>query len=82
MPRRTLESLGRLVREKRGARRDEETAAEIGIGTATLMEIETGVYQTWKRLVWFASGLASTQEASWASGQLHLSNLLIQRKAI
>ena len=42
MPRRTLESLGRLVREKRGARKIRETAAEIGIGTATLMRIENG----------------------------------------
>ena len=42
MPRRTLESLGRLVRDKRGARKIRETAAEIGIGTATLMRIENG----------------------------------------
>ena len=42
MPRRTLESLGRLVREKRGARKIRETAAEMGIGTATLMRIENG----------------------------------------
>jgi transcriptional regulator with XRE-family HTH domain len=42
MPRRSLESLGRLVRDKRGARKIRETAAEIGIGTATLMRIENG----------------------------------------
>ena len=42
MPRRTLESLGRLVREKRGAKKIRETAQEIAIGTATLMRIENG----------------------------------------
>jgi transcriptional regulator with XRE-family HTH domain len=42
MPRRTLESLGRLVREKRGKKKIRETAKEIGIGTATLMRIENG----------------------------------------
>src|SRR5260370_34338840 len=42
MPRRTLESLGRLVRDKRGQRKIRETAKEIGIGTATLMRIENG----------------------------------------
>ncbi|HEY6252716.1 MAG TPA: helix-turn-helix transcriptional regulator [Candidatus Angelobacter sp.] len=42
MPKRTLESLGRLVREKRGQRKIRETAREIGIGTATLMRIENG----------------------------------------
>ncbi|HTD24070.1 MAG TPA: helix-turn-helix transcriptional regulator [Terriglobales bacterium] len=42
MPKRTLESLGRLVREKRGAKKIRETAKEIGIGTATLMRIENG----------------------------------------
>jgi transcriptional regulator with XRE-family HTH domain len=42
MPRRTLESLGRLVRDKRGSKKIRETAKEIGIGAATLMRIENG----------------------------------------
>jgi len=42
MPRQTLESLGRLVRDKRGQKKIRETAKEIGIGTATLMRIENG----------------------------------------
>lgn len=42
MPRRTLESLGRLVRDKRGPKKIRETAKEVGIGTATLMRIENG----------------------------------------
>lgn len=42
MPRRTLESLGALVREKRGQNKLRETAKGIGIGPATLMRIENG----------------------------------------
>jgi transcriptional regulator with XRE-family HTH domain len=42
MPRRTLESLGVLVREKRGKSKLRETAKEIGIGPATLMRVENG----------------------------------------
>jgi transcriptional regulator with XRE-family HTH domain len=42
MPRRTLESLGVLVREKRGDSKLRETAKEIGIGPATLMRVENG----------------------------------------
>ena len=42
MPRRPLESLGALVRERRGARKLRETAAEIGIGAATLLRVEGG----------------------------------------
>lgn len=42
MPRRTLASLGVMVRERRGARRLREVAQEIGIGPATLMRIENG----------------------------------------
>jgi DNA-binding Xre family transcriptional regulator len=42
MPRRTLESLGVLVREKRGDNKLRETAKEIGIGPATLMRVENG----------------------------------------
>ena len=42
MPRRTLESLGALVRDKRGQRKLRETAAEIGIGPSTLMRVENG----------------------------------------
>jgi transcriptional regulator with XRE-family HTH domain len=42
MPRRTLESLGVLVREKRGQMKLRETAQEIGIGPATLMRVENG----------------------------------------
>jgi len=42
MPRRTLESLGRMVRDKRGQNKIRETAKEVGVGTATLMRIENG----------------------------------------
>ncbi len=42
MPRRTLESLGVLVRDKRGQSKLRETAMEIGIGPATLMRVENG----------------------------------------
>jgi transcriptional regulator with XRE-family HTH domain len=42
MPRQPLESLGALVREKRGKKKLRETAHEIGIGAATLMRIENG----------------------------------------
>jgi transcriptional regulator with XRE-family HTH domain len=42
MPRRTLESLGALVRDKRGRKKLRETAAEIGISPSTLMRVENG----------------------------------------
>jgi transcriptional regulator with XRE-family HTH domain len=42
MPRRTLGSLGAMVREKRGTRKLRDVAAEIGIGPATLMRVEAG----------------------------------------
>ena len=42
LPRRPLESLGALVRERRSARKLRETAAEIGIGAATLLRVEGG----------------------------------------
>ena len=38
----TLASLGMMVRERRGAKKLRETAAEIGIGVATLMRVESG----------------------------------------
>lgn len=42
MPRQPLESLGALVREKRGQQKLRETARDIGIGPATLMRVENG----------------------------------------
>src|ERR1700722_5110787 len=42
MPKRPLESLGVLVREKRGHHKLRETAKAIDIGSATLMRIESG----------------------------------------
>ena len=42
MPRRPLESLGAIVRERRGHRKLRETARDIGIGPATLMRVESG----------------------------------------
>jgi transcriptional regulator with XRE-family HTH domain len=42
MPKRPLGSLGVLVRETRGHHKLRETAAEIGIGPATLMRVESG----------------------------------------
>ncbi|HEY6329640.1 MAG TPA: helix-turn-helix transcriptional regulator [Blastocatellia bacterium] len=42
MPKRTLGSLGSLVRQKRGDAKLRETAKKIGIGPATLMRIENG----------------------------------------
>lgn len=42
MPRQPLESLGVMVREKRGKKKLRETAREIGIGPATLMRVENG----------------------------------------
>ncbi len=42
MAKNTLQSLGALVRQKRGDRKLRETAKEIGIGATTLMRIENG----------------------------------------
>src|SRR6266403_843321 len=42
MPKRPLESLGVIVREKRAHRKLRETAKEIGIGPATWMRVESG----------------------------------------
>lgn len=42
MRKRTLESLGGLVRDKRGQQKLRETALQVGIGPATLMRIENG----------------------------------------
>ena len=42
MKKRSLESLGRLVREKRGEKRMRESASEIGISAPTLLRIEAG----------------------------------------
>ena len=42
MPRRPLASLGALVRERRGKKKLRETAAEIEIGAATLLRVESG----------------------------------------
>jgi len=42
MTRRTLATLGPLVKEHRGARKLREVAEEIGIGPATLMRVENG----------------------------------------
>lgn len=42
MPRKTLASLGVMVRERRGTRRLREAASEIGIGVATVMRVENG----------------------------------------
>jgi transcriptional regulator with XRE-family HTH domain len=42
MPKLTLSAMGKLVRDKRGARRLRDAAGEIGISPATLMRIENG----------------------------------------
>lgn len=42
MPRRTIESLGPLVKTKRGEKKLRETAKEIGLSPATLMRVENG----------------------------------------
>jgi len=42
MLRRPIESLGAMVRKKRGQRKLRETAREIGVGPATLMRVESG----------------------------------------
>jgi transcriptional regulator with XRE-family HTH domain len=42
MPRKTLASLGALVKAKRGERKLREVAKEVGIGPATLMRVENG----------------------------------------
>jgi transcriptional regulator with XRE-family HTH domain len=42
MPSRSLESLGALVREKRGAKKLREAATEIGVSAATLLRVEGG----------------------------------------
>lgn len=42
MPRKPLESLGAIVRQKRGTRKLRETAHEIGISPATLLRVEAG----------------------------------------
>lgn len=42
MPQKPLESLGALVRERRGPRKLREVAADIGIGAATLLRVESG----------------------------------------
>jgi transcriptional regulator with XRE-family HTH domain len=42
MPKQPLESLGAIVRTRRGKKKLRETAREIGIGPATLMRVENG----------------------------------------
>ncbi len=42
MRRKPLESLGAMVRERRGRRTLREVAGEIGIGPATLLRVESG----------------------------------------
>lgn len=42
MPKRTLESLGALIKAKRGEASLREAAKTIGIGSATLMRIQNG----------------------------------------
>lgn len=42
MPRKPLESLGAIVRDRRGEKKLRETAREIGISPATLMRVESG----------------------------------------
>ena len=42
MPKRPIDSLGPMVRKKRGSKKLRETAREIGIGPATLMRVESG----------------------------------------
>ena len=42
MPKLRLAALGKLVRDKRSARRLRDAAPEIGISPATLMRIENG----------------------------------------
>ena len=42
MTKKPLESLGALVRSKRGQRKLREVAREIGIGPATLLRVESG----------------------------------------
>ena len=42
MRKRPLESLGGLVRDRRGSKKLRETAEEIGIGAATLLRVESG----------------------------------------
>ena|SRR2546425_6401724 len=42
MPKRPLESLGAMVRGRRGHKRLREAAREIGISAATLMRVESG----------------------------------------
>jgi|SRR6267142_456606 len=42
MPQKPLESLGALLRERRGSKKLREVAAEIGIGAATLLRVESG----------------------------------------
>ena len=42
MPKRPIDSLGAMVRKKRGSKKLRETAREMGIGPATLMRVESG----------------------------------------
>ncbi len=42
MRRKPLESLGAMVRERRGKRTLREVAAEMGVGAATLLRVESG----------------------------------------
>lgn len=42
MPTKTLGSLGTMVRAKRGEKKLRDAAAEIGIGAATLLRVESG----------------------------------------
>lgn len=42
MPTKTLGSLGTMVRTKRGDKKLRDAAAEIGIGAATLLRVESG----------------------------------------
>lgn len=42
MPQKPLESLGKMVRDRRGERKLREVAREIGVGLATLLRVESG----------------------------------------
>ena len=84
MPRQPLESLGALVREKRGKKKLRETAREIDIGPATLMRVEAGripdVETFGKICVWlktdpgnflgFADGATSSASRDLASSSI------------
>jgi len=65
MRKRTLESLGGLVRDKRGQQKLRETALQVGIGPATLMRSRMVAHRMLRHLGKSVGGLRLILDLSW-----------------